>query len=454
MTAIPLDRPADGIAQHVRETVRLALPVMLARCGLVIMITVDTLMTGRAGGAELANYAIAYAPQITMLTVGIGLLVGTVVLTAQAVGAGRLALAGRIWRLALLVGGSLGCVYAVALLYGEAILLALGQTPELAAAGGRVTAMWAVGMPGLLLYVATSSFLEGISRPKPGMVIMFGANLLNAGLNWAMVFGHLGLPTMGAEGAVLATSITRWVMFAAILAYVLRMPDREAYGVSAPLAGHYGQMRKLLALGAPLALSIGFESSTFTAAATFAGWLGAGPLAAYQIAINVNSLVFMLAIGLSTATAVRVANAVGRGDSLGMRRAGWVGTALAAPPMLLATVVLIAAPDWLAHVYTDDAAVVLLTLPLFAITAWFCVADGLQAVLMGAVRGTADITVPTVIYGLAFWGIGVPLAYLFAFPFGGGINGLVWGLFVSLVVALVALAWRFHHLAGRAIAPI
>jgi MATE family multidrug resistance protein len=162
----------------------------------------------------------------------------------------------------------------------------------------------------------------------------------------------------------------------------------------------------------------------------------------------------MLAIGLSTATAVRVANAVGRGDPLGVRRAGWVGTLLAVPPMLLGTAVLVMAPQWLAHVYTDDVAVVLLTLPLFAITAWFCVADGLQAVLMGAVRGTADITVPTVIYGLSFWGIGVPLAYFFAFPLDGGIVGLVWGLFVSLIAALVALAWRFHNLAGRAIAPL
>jgi MATE family, multidrug efflux pump len=454
MTALPIDRPADGIAQHVRETVRLAAPVMLARCGLIIMITVDTLMVGRAGGAELAHYAIGYAPQITMLTVGIGLLVGTVVLTAQAAGAGRLHLAGRIWRLAMLVGGGLGCLYALALLRGEAILLTLGQTPELAAAGGRVTAMWSFGMPGLLLYVATSSFLEGISRPKPGMVIALAANLVNVGLNWAMIYGHLGLPAMGAEGAVLATSITRWAMFAAILVYVLRMKDHAAYGVLAPLGGHYGQMRKLLALGTPLALSIGFESSTFTAAATFAGWLGPTPLAAYQIAINFNSLVFMLAIGLSTATAVRVANAVGRGDAVGMRRAGWVGTALVVPTMLLGTGILVGMPDWVAHIYTDDAAVVLLTLPLFAITAWLCLADGLQAVLMGAVRGTADITVPTVIYGAVFWGIGVPFAYLFAFTFGGGIVGLVWGLFASLVVALGLLAWRFRHLSGRAIRPL
>jgi MATE family multidrug resistance protein len=454
MTALSLDRPALGIAEHVRETVRLAVPVMLARCGLIIMITVDTLMTGRAGGAELAHYAIAYAPQITMLTVGIGLLVGTVVLTAQAVGAGRLELAGRIWRLALIVGGALGLLYALALLHGEAILLALGQTPELARAGGRVTAMWSFGMPGLLLYVATSSFLEGISRPKPGMVIALGACLLDAALNWILIYGHLGFPAMGAEGATLSTSITRWAMFAAILAYVLRMPDRDAYGVLAPLGGHFGQMKKLLVLGAPLALSIGFEASTFSAAATFAGWLGPTPLAAYQIAINFNSLVFMLAIGLSTATAVRVANAVGRGDALGLRRAGWVGTALTLPPMLLGTATLVVAPEWLARVYTDDMAVVLLTLPLFAITAWFCVADGLQAVLMGAVRGTADILLPTLVYGLSFWGIGVPLAYLFAFPFGGGVVGLFWGLFVSLGAALFLLAWRFHQLSRRAIVPI
>jgi MATE family multidrug resistance protein len=213
-------------------------------------------------------------------------------------------------------------------------------------------------------------------------------------------------------------------------------------------------MKKLLVLGAPLALSIGFEASTFSAAATFAGWLGPTPLAAYQIAINFNSLVFMLAIGLSTATAVRVANAVGRGDALGLRRAGWVGTALTVPPMLLGTAVLVIAPEWLARAYTDDMAVVLLTLPLFAITAWFCVADGLQAVLMGAVRGTADIVLPTLVYGFAFWGIGVPLAYLFAFPFGGGVVGLFWGLFVSLGAALLLLAWRFHHLSRRAIAPI
>lgn len=454
MTAISHPIETLGLAQHVRETFRLALPVMLARCGLVIMITVDTVMTGRAGSDELAYYGIGYAPQITMLTIGIGLLVGTVVLTAQAVGAGRPELAGRIWRLALLAACLLGGGYSIALLFGEPLLLLLEQTPEMAEAGGGVLRMWAVGMPGVLMYVATSSFLEGISRPLPGMVITLGANLVDIALNWVMIYGHFGLPAMGAEGAVLSTSITRWLMFGALFLYVMRMEGHARYGVALPLAGHYGQLKKLLLLGLPLALSIGFESSAFAAATTFAGWLGKATLAAYQIAINVNALIFMLAIGLSTATAVRVANAVGRGDAVGVRRAGWVGALLVLPTMMAAAAILLALPDSIAAAYTDDALVIAITVPLFAVTAWMIIVDGVQAVLMGAVRGVADITIPTVIYGVVFWVIGVPLAYSFGFPLEAGVAGLIWGLFTALIVAMILLAWRFHLLSQRVIAPL
>lgn len=454
MTEISPSVPTPGVPQHIRETFRLALPVMLARCGLVIMITIDTVMTGRAGSDQLAYYGIGYAPQITMLTIGIGLLVGTVVLSAQAVGAGRPELAGRIWRLGLLAAFVLGSAYGVALMFGEPMLLLMEQTPEMAHAGGGVLFMWAIGMPGVLMYVATSSFLEGVSRPVPGMIVTLGANIVDIFLNWAMIYGHLGFPAMGAEGAVLSTSITRWLMFGALFLYVMRMEGHERFGVSLPLRGHYGQMRKLLLLGLPLALSIGFESSAFTAATTFAGWLGKASLAAYQVAINVNAVVFMLAIGISTATAVRVANAVGRGDAVAVRRAGWVGTLLVIPTMLIATVFILAMPEAIAAAYTDDALVIAIAVPLFAVTGWMVIVDGAQAVLLGAVRGAADITVPTVIYGFAFWALGVPLAYAFGFPMEAGVIGLVWGLFLSLIVAMLLLAWRFHVLSRRVIAPL
>ena len=158
---------AHSLAHDIRRTVSLALPVMLARAGLVTLLTVDTVMVGRAGGQELAFFAIGTAPQLIMQTVGVGLLVGTVVLTAQADGAGRFGECGRIWRLALLLAGVLGLFYASIELRGEALLGLLGQDAAIAAGGARILRMWAIGMPGVMLYMATTSFLEGISRPRP-----------------------------------------------------------------------------------------------------------------------------------------------------------------------------------------------------------------------------------------------------------------------------------------------
>lgn len=311
------------IARDAWQTLRLALPVMLARAGLVILITVDTVMAGAAGGDALAFYGASLAPHITMLTFGIGLLTGTVVYVAQMAGAGRPAECGRIWRRAMGIAAALGGFYLVALLFGREILRLLGQHPEVVEEGGRALVLFGPGMPAMLMYVATSFFLEGIGRPKPGMVITLAANLVNALLNWALIFGHLGLPAMGAAGATLATSITRWWMLASILIYLLTMHDRRHYGVTGPAVGPPAiGVAPLLKLGVPFAVAIGVETSTFTGMAALAGIVGVTALAAYQVALNYIALVYMLALGLSTATAIRVANAVGGRDRPALKRAG------------------------------------------------------------------------------------------------------------------------------------
>jgi len=158
---------------------------MLARAGLVVLVTVDTVLVGHAGGRELAFFAISTAPQLIMQTVGVGLLLGTVVLTAQADGAGRFEECGRIWRLALLIALGLGLIYSFVELHGEGLLNLLGQGPEISAGGGGVLHMWAIGVPGIMLYMATTSFLEGISHPRAAMVVSLSANLLNFVLVWA-----------------------------------------------------------------------------------------------------------------------------------------------------------------------------------------------------------------------------------------------------------------------------
>ena len=439
-----------ALRDHVRRTLRLAGPVMASRAGLLVMATVDTVMAGWVGADQLAWYGIAIAPQLAFLLIGTGLLMGTVVLTAQTDGAGHPERCGRIWRLALLNAAAVGTLFAALLLPGEALLLLLGQDPAIAAGGGAVLAMFALGMPAIMMYSATTLFLEGLGRPVPGMVVMAAANLVNLGLNWLLMFGPLEL---GAAGAALATSLTRWFMFAALAGYVLLMPARARYRILAPLRGQWALAAKLARLGWPMALSFGLESGAFFAAATFAGWQGASALAAWQIILNTMALIYMLAIGLATATAVRVGNAVGRRDQPGLARAGWVGLGIGVVIMLALMPVLYGASAQIVGLYTADPAVIAIAAPGLALAAWILVGDASQGILTGALRGAADIWAALVIQVIAFWVICVPACYLLGQALGLGVPGLLWGLFLGVVVAALLLVARFKVLAQRVVRP-
>jgi MATE family multidrug resistance protein len=445
---VPLQAPLP-LSQHIRRHLRLAVPVMLARAGVIIMISVDSVMTGRAGAAQLAHYAISLAPHMTLLVLGIGVLVGTIVLTAQADGAGQTEECGLIWSTSLRIGAVLGALTGLVLLWGEPILLLLGQGPELARGGGRALVMFGAGMPAMLMYIATTFFLEGIGRPKAGMLVALSANLLNAALNWVLIYGHLGAPEMGAAGAALATTITRWVMLAALVGYAVTMADGARYGVRAVASSRLSVVRKVFRIGAPLSVAIGLETACFSTIATFAGRLGEVPLAGYQIALNVVTFVFILAIGLSTATSVRVANAVGRGDRQGMAMAGWTGVGLVACVMLAAGAVIFLLDAEIAGFYSTEAAVLEVAVPALAVAALIVAVDGTQAVLLGALRGTGDVLLPTLSYALAFWLVAVPAAYVFGLKGDAGIEGLLWSMFAGLCCALVLLAWRFALVARR-----
>ena len=452
--ALPLRPPARTLPEHVTRTFALALPVMFGRAGLLIVITVALVMVGHAGPNDQAYFAAGFAPHMLVLIFGMGVVASVTVLSAQADGAGRPQQCGRIWRLGLLLAALCGGGAAVAMLWGREILRLSGQSDDIALHGGEVIWMFAPGMPAILMFIATSSFLESIGRPRPGMIVSLAANLVNLLLCWAFVFGKFGLPAMGAPGAALAITVTRWCMLAAIIGYALLLPEREHYGVRAPLAGYYHNMGKLLRVGTPLALAMGIESVAFTATTMFAGWLGNDALAAYQDAINVNAFVFMLALGLQTATSVRVANAVGRNDQVGLRVAGWVGVGLNIALLAAVGVVIWFSRDAIADVFTSNPAVHAPLVAALGLVAVISICDGLQAVLIGATRGAADTVVPTVLQGVSFWVIMVPLNYYFSGAAGLGINGLFLGIGISVLAASAFLAIRFALLTQRHIRPI
>ena len=451
----PPPRPAaQSFAEHIRRTIGLALPVVVARSGVLILTVVDTIMTGRASAAELAYFGLGFAPTIALMLIGLGMLLGVSILTAQADGAGAHGDCGRIWRVGMLHAAVVGAVLMALCQFGEVFLLAIGQSPELARGAGPVMVAFGWGLPAIMMALATTFFLEGISRPVPGMLIMLAANGINFAFNWVVIYGNLGFPAMGAEGAMLATSAVRWIALLALIGYVAAMRDGDKYGVRGPLGDARLLGRKIRRLGYPMAAAQGLETSSFTMMALLAGYLGAVALAGYQIAISTLALLFMTAIGIATATGVRVGNAVGRRDPAGLRLAGWTGAGLVAVTMVALGAVLVVLPETLAAIYTPDRKSIAAAATALTIAGLFLAFDGLQVVLVQSLRGAGDVLAPMGIQAIAFWVFGVPAGAYLAFVMDFGIAGLMGGMFVGVVISAAANGARFHVVSKRDIKRI
>ena len=446
--------PADSIAEHVRRTLQLAFPVVLARAGLIVLVAVDVAMTGHADAIELAYYGLAISLQVPMTLVGLGLLMGTVVLVAQADGAGETRRCGGVWRVALVHGVVYGAILTALSHGGEWLLAALGQAPDLAAGAGDVLVMLGWSLPAMLLFMATMLFLEGISRPQAALGVMVIANLLNVALNWMFIDGNAGFPAMGAEGAALATTIVRWFMFVALGIYALTRVDRGRFGVT----GRIDDLRmigvRLRRLGYPIGLSLGIETGAFSSLTFFAGLMGPAQIAAYQIAMNIVTLVFMCAIGFSTAGGVRVGNAIGRGDAAGTRIAGWVSIWLTVLAMAAFGALFYTIPGSLVAIYTTDAGVIAIAVPTVIVAALVVVFDGAQGALGGVLRGAADVWPLSLMYFVAFWVLMVPLGYVLGVLGGQGVPGLMSAVGIGCVVATLLLAARFRVVARRGVARV
>lgn len=442
------------LGAELRALVRLALPVSLSRAGLLLMTTIDTVMVGWAGPDQLAYLAIGLSPFVLLMLMGVATLTGTVVLVAQAHGAGELREAGRIWQHALLQALVLGGLSILVLSRTELLFRLTGQTPAITAGGAEVAFWLGLGMPGMLGFLATTLYLEALGRARPGVVVMLAGNLANIPLNQVLINGLLGLPAMGAAGAAFATSLVRWAMLAALAGYVLLAPSLRATGVRAPPRWSRAIQMRLLRLGMPFAISQGLETSAFQSVTLICGWLGPTALAAFQIALNVTALIYMATVGLATATAVRVGRSIGGGDTSTARLAAWLGLGVLLAVMLTLAPLLLAYAPAIARLYTQDAAVAELTIRCLALVAVIIIFDGGQGVLTGALRGAADVWRPMQIHVASFWLILLPASWLLAFPLRQGVIGLFGGILLGVGAAACLLLARLIRLPWEAVARL
>lgn len=436
---------------HWRALFVLAWPVMLSRAGMLVMSMVAVMMVGRYDTLALAQLSLGFAVFIPVFVAGIGCLVGIISVTARGKGADNadlpaVALRGLWW--AALVGA----LATFPILLAEPLLRLIGQAPELAAGGGAVARMLAAGAFFQILYVGASFYLEGTGRTKPGLVAMVGANVVNFALSWLMIGGRLGAPELGAEGAALASTLARAAMCGGLLLWMLRLPEferhrgrpRRLWGPGGWVAG--AEMRRIgLAGGA----AYFFESFAFAALAQGAGLIGTTALAAYTILHNVEATVFMVALGLSVATAVRVGQAGGAGEWAEARMAGFAGLTAAIGLIAIIGLVLLAFAPQVARFYSSDAALIARAAPLFAILAVTMVFDAGQVVMGQATRALGDAWGTTTAYFAAFWLVMIPASLGLAFRTPLAEAGLFLGTGLGCAAALLLLGWRFLRLLAR-----
>lgn len=442
---------APRLAWHVTDLLRLAWPVMLSRAGILVMAFVDIAMLGRyaPGAVGIANLGLAVF--IPLLVMSIGLCTGLVAVVARAYGAGDLREAGHAWCRALVWGSVISLFAAWGVGQAEAVLLVFGQDAALAAEGGRVADALAPGLWAQVIFALSAFYLEGTRRPHFALGVMVGANVINFALNWVLIWGHLGMPELGPEGAAWASTAARFAAAGAMVAYILYQPQAHARGVRGPWDSFWGPggwrsgalMRKL---GLSAGIGNGFETVGFAAMTFFAGQISLAALDAYSISHNLVSVLFMVGLGLAVATGVRVGNEIGRGRPAEAAFAGWSGFATTVLVMGALGVVVFAFRPELAAIYTDDAEIAARAAALFAFSALVFVPDACQVVLGQAVRALGDAWVAIWVYALSFLVILVPLGWAMIHVVGFQEEGLVQAIVVSCLLATLLLALRFHVL--------
>jgi MATE family multidrug resistance protein len=376
---------------------------------------------------------------------GIGVSMAISPLTAMSRGAQKYEECGIVYRQGLLVNIIIGMILTVFTIYGADLINYLSQPVEIVDQGIAYMEILAYSVIPVMIFQTNKQFTEGLSIMRPAMVITLLANIINIFANWVFIYGNLGFPALGLPGAGWATFSTRFLMGFVFLLYVLYSDRFKQFDATLHFRRlNLSMIRKILKIGIPGGMQYFFEVGAFVGSAIIIGWLGTIELAAHQIAINLASISFMCALGISSAASIRVGYAVGKKDQRGVRHAGIVAIVLTGVVMGSFGIVFILLRSVLPTLYIDNQQVIQIASSLLVIAALFQLSDGTQAVGIGVLRGLADAKVPMIITFIAYWIIGLPGGYYLGFTLGYGVQGIWISLFVALTVSAFLLTMRFN----------
>ena len=436
-----------------KETLTLAAPVMVARALMPFLFTVDMMLVGHYASEQVGLMSLGLAPQSIMLLGGIGIMQGVTILISQAIGAQEFKKCGPIFRSGIGLAMMIGVLFVLVSLSVETFYVLIGQPADHAAFAGTISIIFAFSAIPSLIFVSASYFMEASGRPRVGMWIMIAANVINLAVAWPLVFGVPGLvPDLGAYGAALANTIVRLFMCGAMLWMIWRTVDKVKYGLEEGLWPKPGHIKHVLNLGFPLSLTMAGEVVVYRTLAVSLSYLGLLQITAYEVSNNVMGLVFMIAVGMSAATSIRVGKAVGANDPAAVKEAGWTGIGLIGFVMAIPSAIIWLFPDWIAIAFLEDETARELTAVTLVAMAFCLIVDCMAGVMMGALRGLGDTSTIPKIQLSVLWFICLPIALFMAFQLELGPPGAFYGLAIGLVVSAAALGWRFYVVSNRPLA--
>lgn len=436
--------PNNRIRQHLAEMVSLAIPVMISRTGVLFLAVTDFAILGRHSAEELSYFTLGQSPFIILMVVSIGLMLGTLISTSHAFGEGDMEEVGAVWRKSIPFALIIGASFAAVSMMGESYFTVLQQPKELIPQSSVITAILGLSLIPTILFLTSSFFMEAIKKPLIVVGFIFGANLVN------YVGNILVVEQYGAEGVAWMTMAARSFMGFGLSLYVWLLPRHSEFSIRTKTKdgwwrGGQLQRRHGYAAGA----SLGFETISFGVMGIFAGWLGAEALVIYGVTMNIMAVCFMLAVGLATATGVRVGIAHGREDWHDRNLAGWLGIIFTLIVLTPVALLLFFLPELIVSFYLSEEHLIIASLSVVFLIGWIIFADGTQVIMQSALRGCADKWTPTIISFLAYFIIMLPLGYVFTQPYSNGVDGLYYAIGAGSIFSTSCLFARWIYLSVK-----
>jgi MATE family multidrug resistance protein len=424
-------------------------PLIVAQLAQISLLTTDVIMMGWLGPKYLAAGTLANALFICALLFGIGLVGAVAPMVAQALGAGDLRSIRRTVRQGIWVAIITGLALLPILWNIRPIYLFLGQDPELSAMAEYFVhyAVWLL-FPSFLLIVFRS-FLSAHGATRVILLITVAGVFVNAVCDYALMFGNWGFPRLELAGAGIATTTVNIVMLALMVAYIVTHRRFRRYHIFHHFfVADWPRFWEIWRIGMPIGLMLLAEVSMFTCASLLQGWIGQDSLAAHAIALQLSSITFMVPLGLSQATTVRIGLALGERNPEGIRKAGWTSLAVTLAFMASAGILFFLFPDELVRLFLSpndpaNAHALALATSYLLVAALFQLVDGTQVTMAAALRGLSDTNMPLVIALIGYWAIGFPVAYILGFPLGLQGVGVWFGLAAGLAATAIILVIRF-----------